>query len=279
MKKRILIGYLILMAAINMKAQKTDFPKLTGPYLGQKPPGTTPEIFAPGLISTKDDEYALETNSSGNEILFCRKSKVMMTTRNAEGIWTMPTVAPFSGKYIDDEPFFSPGGSKIYFMSRRPAPRSTFASNLWVSEKKDLEWSEPCQVILPNKKTLHAPSIADNGTIYEDGIKLFRYENGMYEEREVLPSLVGIGPFVAPDESYIIFSARHPVRHDYDCFISFHRRDGTWSKETSLGDQINTSASEANAFVTADGKYLFFSRKFDIYWVSANIIEELRQKE
>jgi hypothetical protein len=101
----------------------------------------------------------------------------------------------------------------------------------------------------------------------------------MYEEREVLPSLVGIGPFVAPDESYIIFSARHPVRHDYDCFISFHRRDGTWSKETSLGDQINTSASEANAFVTADGKYLFFSRKFDIYWVSANIIEELRQKE
>ena len=29
----------------------------------------------------------------------------------------------------------------------------------------------------------------------------------------------------------------------------------------------------------ADGKYLFFSRKFDIYWVDAGIIEKLRPKK
>jgi len=28
--------------------------------------------------------------------------------------------------------------------------------------------------------------------------------------------------------------------------------------------------------VTADGKYLFFSRKFDIYWVDVKMIEELK---
>lgn len=42
---------LLLITAITIKAQQSDFPKLTGPYLGQKPPGTTPEIFAPGIVS------------------------------------------------------------------------------------------------------------------------------------------------------------------------------------------------------------------------------------
>jgi len=45
-----------------------------------------------------------------------------------------------------------------------------------------------------------------------------------------------------------------------------------------FGDGINTPALEGNSFVTADGKYLFFSRKFDIYWVDAKILEEFKSK-
>ena len=34
--------------------QKTSaFESLSGPYLGQTPPGLEPEVFAPGLISTQ----------------------------------------------------------------------------------------------------------------------------------------------------------------------------------------------------------------------------------
>ncbi|MBE0664402.1 MAG: hypothetical protein IH584_01170 [Candidatus Aminicenantes bacterium] len=43
---------LLILAALNVSAQQKEFPKLTGPYLGQKPPGTTPELFAPGIVST-----------------------------------------------------------------------------------------------------------------------------------------------------------------------------------------------------------------------------------
>jgi len=50
MKKPILFSFL-LVTAITVNAQQADFPKLTGPYLGQKPPGDQPEIFVPGLIS------------------------------------------------------------------------------------------------------------------------------------------------------------------------------------------------------------------------------------
>jgi hypothetical protein len=43
--KQILIITLILAAAINIKAQQNDLQKVTGPYMGQKPPGATPEIL------------------------------------------------------------------------------------------------------------------------------------------------------------------------------------------------------------------------------------------
>jgi len=51
---------LILTCAISLNiafAQKnsindSNFPVLEGAYLGQKPPGLTPEPFAPGIVST-----------------------------------------------------------------------------------------------------------------------------------------------------------------------------------------------------------------------------------
>jgi len=49
-----------------------------------------------------------------------------------------------------------------------------------------------------------------------------------------------------------------------------------WTDPVRLGDKINTMALETNAFVTPDGKYMFFTRKFDIYWVEAKFIDELK---
>jgi len=43
------VGVLVTTVfASNSLAQQGDFPILKGPYLGQKAPGMTPEIFAPG---------------------------------------------------------------------------------------------------------------------------------------------------------------------------------------------------------------------------------------
>lgn len=51
MKKLPLISCLLLAAAIAVNAQEKDFPRLTDPYLGQKPAETTPERSAPGTGS------------------------------------------------------------------------------------------------------------------------------------------------------------------------------------------------------------------------------------
>ena len=279
MKIIILLGCLLLSTAMITNAEQSEFPKLVAPYLGQKPPGTTPEIFALGIVSTRADESALEISAAGNEILFIRKNSIMLITRNGDGTWNKPVTSPFSGEFIDDEPCYSPDGNKIYFMSRRPSAGSKIASNLWVSERNNNTWTEPVPVSgITYNKLLHAPAIAANGNIYDTGIIRFKYSAGKYSAVERLPSLTGVGPFIFPDESYMIFSKRSQETNSMDLYISFQQKDGVWSNAFSLGKEINTQALEGSSFVTADGKYLFFSRKFDIFWVSAKIIEDLRPK-
>lgn len=214
MKKAVFIFSLLALTVTILFSQQNDFPKLTGPYLEQKPPGKTPEIFAPGIVTTKEDEYAFEISPSGDEMLFVRS-----------------------------------------------------------------KWMEPSllKTIIPSKQ-LHAPSIAGNGNLYEDGIIRFKYLNGKYLPEEKIESLRGFSPFISPDESYMIFGARLPGKRDSDLFISFRDPEGTWCRRILLGNEINSLANEGNSFVTADGNYLFFSRKMDIYWVEAKIIEELRPK-
>jgi len=55
MKKGTILLYAAFFICLVMmtKAGIDNFPILKGPYLGQKAPGMTPEIFAPGVISTE----------------------------------------------------------------------------------------------------------------------------------------------------------------------------------------------------------------------------------
>jgi hypothetical protein len=51
---RVILGFLFLVLTFCINCTKhPDFPELNGPYLGQKPPGITPEVFAPEIISDR----------------------------------------------------------------------------------------------------------------------------------------------------------------------------------------------------------------------------------
>ena len=91
-------------------------------------------------------------------------------------------------------------------------------------------------------------------------------------------------PYIAPDESYLLFSSMRPDGNgDFDLYVSYKKKDGTWTKAKNLGDTINTSARESISVVSPDGNYLFFmSRRNgigELFWVDARIIEELKPKE
>ncbi len=54
----------------NEKNDSNDFPILMGPYLGQTPPGATPELFAPGIISYGFHELRITFSPDGNRVFF-----------------------------------------------------------------------------------------------------------------------------------------------------------------------------------------------------------------
>ena len=65
----------LIFVASSIQAQEkvADFPVLKGPYLGQKPPGMTPELFAPGIVSVnKYSEFVCMFTPGGKECIFDR---------------------------------------------------------------------------------------------------------------------------------------------------------------------------------------------------------------
>ena len=69
------------------------------PYLGQQPPGKTPEVFAPGIISTGATEGAASFSTDGLLYLFARarsSQEGIFIMEQINGVWSKPRLAPFS---------------------------------------------------------------------------------------------------------------------------------------------------------------------------------------
>jgi len=303
MKKHVLINWLLVFAAISVGAQQNDFPKLSGPYLGQKPPGMTPEVFAAELRSTM---VGFAFSPDGTELYYGLGSGIMFS-RQENGRWTKPQTAPFSGRYRDFDFNFAPDGASLFFTSNRPltkdgAPQNQF--DIWVVHRTETGWSEPINIGLPINTGQNEvyPSVSINGNLYffrQPGsspkwvadIYCSKFVDGHYTTPEKLGSEINsefpdIDPFIAPNESYLIFhSFREGGFGRADLYISFRKNDGTWTHALNMGNKINTADGDSSGRVSCDGKYFFFHRsnlqasKSESYWVSANIIEELRSKE
>ena len=273
------------------------FPTLRGVYLGQNPPGDRAELFVPGIVSTCMQHSSAYFSPDGKEVYFSRmlpRPHVIMYMKEENGVWTKPCVA-LEGL----TPFLSPDGEKLFF-SRDWV--------LWVSEKEGNGWSEPKNLgsVVNFQKRQDGPSLTEDGTLYFnsmygdcDGIYRAKLSNGIYTEREKLGSGINSGdvdglPFIAPDESYLIFTSFRPDSIGMsDLFISFRSDDGTWTEPKNMGRRINSDAKEGYPYVTVDGKYLFFysnrvsvlnKQKIpdgpgNVYWIDAKIIQELKPKE
>jgi hypothetical protein len=246
-------------------------------YLGQELPGDIPIKFAPGIVSTGDDDSCFEISLSGEEIVFTREGKIYVIKQDQNGVWSSPYPLPFSG----GEPSFSKDGKKIYFNSRDNFPGAKVPLNVWVAQKSNNQWEKPSPLGEPvTNQTVHAPTIAGNGNIYASGIIRLKVFDGNYLLPEQLnPAIEGHHPFIAADESFLIFDKRPSIQgNPADLYITFRNSDDTWTNPVRLDDNINTSALETNAFVTPDGKYMFFTRRFDIYWVKADFIGKIKNK-
>jgi hypothetical protein len=283
----ILIFLLYSVLAMAGKSQSQDeLPVLEGPYLGQKPPGLTPEVFAPGIISTKGWEYGVVFAPGMKEIYFIREvdadtnpKEEFVVFEKINNRWHERVISPRRGT-----PTLSPDGKIMYFGGVYKERTDTG----WSDSKKlgsDFEEIPIMRVTVSANGTYVLDEAADKSVL-----RYSRLVDGVREAPKPLPEQINTGefnahPFIAPDESYIIWDGqRNSAVRNADLFISFRQSDGTWGEAIKMGDSINTSASEFAAFVTPDGKYLFFNRDMgpdntDTFWVDARIIDNLRRKQ
>ncbi|MHB1194316.1 MAG: hypothetical protein ACYC6F_14925 [Longimicrobiales bacterium] len=233
----ILLGAVFLCAALAACAPPAPAPDappgLTGAYLGQDLPGDSAELFAPGVVSTGMYTRDVAMTPDGSEIYFgvlAGPITTILETHLEGGRWTEPEVAPFArdSRFFNLEPAISPDGQRFFFLSTRPLPgrepapeeiRTWVNQDIWVMDRVGDGWSEPHNLGAPvnTEGDEFFPSVTRDGTLY--------FTRGADEGRQ----------------SHI-YRAR---------FV-----DGRYQEPEKLGPEANSTASQFNAFIAPDERYL-----------------------
>lgn len=277
--------FLLLIFTFSCCSGKEDLSVPKGLYLGQKPPGMLPEVFAPGIVSKGMNEAGIAFSPDGDEVYYnithvTHGFTAIVFMEQKNGQWTKPDVAPFSGQYNDSDAFFSPDGQTLYFTSDRPLEPGEIQGNLdiWFVERNKSGWSAPKNIGSPiNSEFVDAnPCLTRDGTLYyasnrpggfgSHDIYRSRFIRGKYTEPENLGESINTqnfesSPFVAPDGSYIIHNlfAGRDSETQSGLHVAFRREDGTWTQTKNMGDAINKKKPAMFAFVSHDGQYLFYT--------------------
>jgi len=253
-------------------------------YFGQTPPGSTPEVFAPGIVSVLNTkENVITFSPDGTQIFFDRgvyPNRFILQISYKNGQWTNPTKASFSTDKYPGEPSFSPNGEKVYCYLN---------DDIFFSQKLDSSWSSLLSIgsaVNTSGYEFHPCIVNDSSLYFDSGNngEIFRsqYQNGLYLKPIRLPAIINTGvsyadAYVAPNENYLIFhSNRSGGFGDNDLYISYKKENGSWTNPKNLGDKINTPNADWDGDITPDGKYLTFSRNGDIYWVYAGFLDSLQ---
>jgi hypothetical protein len=286
MKKTLFsFAFLVTLAGTFIYTQEGQFPIFKGPYFGQTPPGMVPQRFASGFLSTAGYDITPTFSPALDEVFFGRRpteegsDNKLYYSRMVKGRWQRPALASFSSTGGEYEAQFSVDGNLLYFNRGR---------KMYFSRRTDTGWSEACAIDPPADEGM-CIAAARNGTLYFTGgksratfgIQRSRCVDGRYQAPELVIPMAA-HPWVAPDESYLVFDkyAFTGGVQTSKLFVSFRQKDGSWSDPVEFGKDINATGTELIAKVSPDGKFLFFQRKVDsntdIYWVDAKAIEKVK---
>jgi len=244
-------------------------------YLGQTPPGTTAELFTPGIVSTEAVELNSVFSPDGREFFFTRlidgpdetgeypgKTRSIMHHMVYEnGAWS--EARPL--RLFADPPHTwtadmadSRDGQFLYFMGPHPVDAEGERSglDLWVSRKTDDGWSIAEPLPEPVNTTADEPycSVVADGSLYftwnrpgeypEGYFPLFHAQRladgGFADPVDAWPELsADFGDTsVAPDESYMILSgwlSDEIVPGIWDLYVSFRDSEGDWGGADQSG--------------------------------------------
>ena len=252
------------------------------------PPTLDPELYGAGLFSTGEWDFFLAFSPDQRRVLFCRANddfsvyQIYETRCDPGGRWSAPTTPRFAGSWSNADPHIAPDGRRVFFISNRPGPGETGSQgtfDIWCATlDRDGEWGDAQR--LPSPISVSgvdewSPSVAANGNLYFGserrtglgGLDLWvaRRVGDTYEPPVNLGDSINtlgseVEPWIAPDESYLLFSgkARADSVGKYDIYLS-RRERGVWQRARLVRAGINTGWFDFNQSVSPDGQWLYFS--------------------
>lgn len=271
------------------------------PYFGQEPPGLTPEVFAAGILPP--DGLVMHSapafSPDGSVVFFSaydpgvqpRLDRILFLAWDGSQ-WSEPQVAPFSGTYPDNWPWFSPDGQRLYFTSERPlADGDVAADGLWAVERQSDGWS-PARPITSPDDFRHDDSpvyVAANLPGGYGDLDIYRlvYELSSYSMPENLGPEVNTAaeeyaPCTGRGEVYLLFNRFEQAAggSTVDLYVSFRQEDGSWTPAQNVGDIASDLREARFPGLSPDGQILFLipSGGDTVLWVDAGWVEQFRPR-
>ncbi|HTD95009.1 MAG TPA: hypothetical protein VK644_14385 [Chitinophagaceae bacterium] len=251
-------------------------------------PLPAPALFAPGVISGDDYETHAAFSPGGDTLYFLKcatdlSRSAIYVSIFSNNKWSEPSIVSFSGKYIDIDPFVTADGNTIYFSSNRPVHEGDTARSdmdIWKTDRMRTGWGKPVHLgeAINSPTDEYYPTLTDAGVLYFGSARsggrgssdIYRSApvNGDFITAENIGTVINTPdneyePFIAPDESYLIFMATIPTGlKNADLFISYHRGK-TWSVPEMINNGVNSPAIDWGPKITRDKKYLIFGSTRD----------------
>ena len=277
------LAMVVLMCGGCAQEESAALPEISKPYLGEEPPGDSPVLFAPGIVSTNTREWSMASTPDGLELFFgvvTDERSWILHTKEVDGRWTDLAVASFSGMYNDYDLTMSPDGNRVYFTSNRPVdnPGPVLEnSDIWYVDRSVDGWGDPVHFPEPINTGMRElyPSESRDGYVYFFSTRpggfgsfdLYRVacREGEFGAPENLGASINTeenetDACISPDGDYLVFtSSRTGGFGSGDLYVSFRTDEGGWTQAVNLGDAVNTEHLEFCPSVSRDGKYLFFT--------------------
>jgi len=246
------------------------------------------QTAAPALVSPASspmNDYNLNTDQAERTLVFARSeadfrnARIMVATRrSARAAWSAPQPIAFSeARWSDSDPWLTPDGRTLYFISTRPAPGREPARtdyDIWRSVRTAAGWSAP-EHLGPNVNSVGqelGPELHD-GRLYFASAR--RSGRGGLDVYSAPGSGSGFGAAalldgpinsaasdsdftISPDGRTAMFWRSGTEQGTAQIHVTY--RDGTeWSEPVPLAADINHGPSNFTPHFAADGRFIIYA--------------------
>lgn len=274
-------------------AETTALPALTIPDAPLRLPDAqdgVARLVGAGWMSSNRNEYNLSLDRAGRLLAFARsepefKSSRIHLSHYRHGAWEKPVAAPFSDpRYSDSDPWLTPDGAMLYFISNRPIGGDGEArkhTDIWRVSLGQTGFGIPEHLPIVSSDgqelgpELHDGWLYFNSTRSDGPAKLSIYRARLgdtgFEQPQALASPFNDGALqgdftLSPDGQLALFWSQRDGIQELDLFAA--RREGAgWSQAIRLPSPINAKGLDFTPAFSGDGQRLYFASMRKPAWL------------